>query len=331
MTGAAEPMTSDSARHRASHHVAAQWRMGAPFDLSIPGIPNLQLSFHPMEHLIVLRAPLTGPVPEVAQRRNLLEVVRLVVDGDDCYELRLQVPGRDVEAAYALVADTVDGIQLEGRSLSTSIAAALQRYDAVLGRASGLSMEQEIGLIGELSVLRHLLLRGHSLDVWVGPTREEHDFAFPNCSIECKTTSSERRTHAISGTGQLTPSRELPLHLVSMQFTRSTMEAALTLPELVETLRSLVGGHRDDLEALLSKAGWRDEDGALYRTAWTQRSSPKTYLVDGEFPRLTEAALVHLPEFGRILDIAYRIDLTGFPTSPPPDALIGLVDPQEHS
>jgi hypothetical protein len=86
----------------------------------------------------------------------------------------------------------------------------------LLGAQTLLSFEQQRGLIGELELLRLLLLQSlddglaprTAVERWLGPDRTKRDFAAAGIAIEVKTTSQPTRVHTIGGLDQLEPHAE---------------------------------------------------------------------------------------------------------------------------
>lgn len=326
-----DPPAAGRDRHRASHSVSEQWSKGYRFTLTPSGSTDVRIDFHPAANRVTLLTQRRGPMPDLARWRNLRVEPRLL-DGEDYYELRVHVTSPEIGAAYALITDTADGIQLKGQDLATALRTGIARYEALLGHMAGLSQEQELGLLGELTALNRMLQADSSaLAAWVGPAREEGDFVFDVGTIECKSTSSERRTHIIAGLGQLWPPEGTALYLLSQQFTRATSSTGVSLVMAVDQARMLVGQSINDLDSRLAQAGWRDEDASLYPTHWRLRTTPQLYLVDETFPRLTTKHLEHVAHQERLSDITYRIDLTGLKPTTPPQELLAIVSTEDIS
>src|SRR5207302_797447 len=95
-------------------------------------------------------------------------------------------------------------------------------WSRVLARRSRMSRDHEVGLYGELLLVRALMTAwtvGEAVASWRGPAAEEHDFGLPQFDVEVKTTTSERRRHWITSLTQLMPTRSRPLWLISIQVT----------------------------------------------------------------------------------------------------------------
>ena len=198
---------------------------------------------------------------------------------------------------------------------------------------SGLTTEEEIGLVGELIFLDFLIRTlgaGPGVAAWRGPFSEEHDFVFDTHDIEVKTTASERRSHIIRGTGQLVPRDGASLRLLSLQVTRTGHDGGLALPGWVAAVRTLADGHVAQLDGLLRTVGWNAADADLYPTIWGLRSRPRSYFIGLDFPALTDAALqAAVPDVGRLSEISYRLDLTGLKFDALPAPLSEFVEEEQ--
>ncbi|MGV9341552.1 PD-(D/E)XK motif protein [Streptomyces sp. NPDC003688] len=220
---------------------------------------------------------------------------------------------RDFHDLLLAVADRVVG---DGKGLEQAFDETVHGWSALLGRPRRLSLDRRLGLHGELAVLarlaRHVGWRA-ALDAWVGPNREEHDFALGSVDLEVKTTAAERRRHTIHGLGQLTETPGRPLLLVSLRLTRGGV-GGRTLGESVKSARdaaaaeSVALGRR--LDSLLTETDWDAEQPDDER--WTPRDDPMV-LRATDMPRLTEDTLP-ADACGRIDRVVYTVDVTELPS-----------------
>jgi hypothetical protein len=219
---------------------------------------------------------------------------------------------------YLLLGELIDSIVKGGTSPSVALKSALSRWQTLLRSNVLLSDERQLGLFGELWVLERLLssIGAAALDAWVGPLRQEHDFRLSNNEFEVKTTSSARRTHIINGLGQLSPSQNCSLYIVSLQFTLAGA-GGRTLAETVAELELPVKKSGADVwqfGRLLELVGYRAGEAQYYSTRRRIGGTPRIIPVAGGCPRLTRESLSnirleYLPD--RILDAQYRIDVEG--------------------
>lgn len=321
----------NDARHYSLANVDAFWASGTPIVLPINGTPECTLDIHPSNETITLTTPFTPPEPEVAKWLNIT-FKPVASDGGDLAQLTVSVDD-NLHAAYGLLTSIADGLQLEREPLAVAVASAIQRHRGMFAGKAGLSQDKEIGLFGELLVMEYLINQigaEVAVESWQGPLSEEHDFVFGDVHLEIKTTSSERRRHMMHGFTQLVPLRGVPLHLVSVQLTRSSKESGRTLPQLVSQIREMSGGHRSKLDQALRAVGWDDDDTELYSTFWIKRNEMRAYSVDDRFPALTLNRLAQVcPNIKVVSDLSYRVDVTHFQNSSLPGALSELVESQE--
>ncbi|MBI1406023.1 MAG: PD-(D/E)XK motif protein [Caulobacter sp.] len=215
---------------------------------------------------------------------------------------------------FRLVSEVAADV-IAGHAPAAALAEAVARWDALLRRPQLLSEEQQAGLFGELWFL-HRLLQGAPpapLSSWTGPLREAHDFRVGATEFEVKTTSSAERVHTINGLGQLDPSPDCRLFVVSLQLADGG-SGGQTLEQAVAAVRArLPGSAVLDFAALLDRVGYRGEDAALYPRRRRLRTPPVLVPVVDGCPRLVADALSTLPSrFAPqlIRNATYQVDLT---------------------
>jgi hypothetical protein len=315
------------ARHLTVVTLNELWKGGVPLELPIEGDPTCRLQLDPQHGLIRLLTAYQSPEPDVAKFKNM-QFRPIVSDGTELAELTVQASD-NVYAAYGLLASIADDLQTEKQPLSASVATAVLRHRSMLITRGTLTLEQEIGLFGELLFLEFLIDAigaEPAVLAWHGAVSEEHDFIFDAIHIEVKTTVGEQRKHIISGLAQLVPVPNVPLSLLSIQLTRSTASGARSLPELVAQVRQMAAGHSVRVDAMLTLAGWTAEDADLYDIRWTLRAVPCAYRVKGAFPALTPNRLAPVvPNFALVSDVSYKVDLTNLGDDGLPGGFAGFV------
>lgn len=188
------------------------------------------------------------------------------------------------------------------------------------GNSGVLSSEAEIGLFGELSVLRELLKSNLSaldaVDAWQGPVRETQDFLIGTGGIEVKTTVAQTSFPAkIGSLEQLDSSLIHPLYLAGVRLQIS--EAGHTLPDLAYEIGQDISA---DLSAKtlydnrLIQAGLLEAHAESYIRKF-QQVDTLVFHVDDNFPRLTQGNVrVEIRKSSYEIDLALvqyaGIDLT---------------------
>ncbi|OQQ26350.1 hypothetical protein A6411_18925 [Prescottella equi] len=251
------------------------------------------------------------------------------MDGLTCYRVDVEAGDARYEG-YSFIAAVVDAMK-SGQTLAVATHGSVRTFKDLLAKRRGLTPEREQGLIGELLLLSHLLdtVGEHeAIQAWLGPQSEEHDFVLAACDAEVKTTVSEKRVHLINSATQLQPSPQRVLWLISIQLTKAGAAGDSTsLAMLVGAIRGRLGGGRERFLEYLVSLGWRDDDADLYQTRYMLRSRPAAYLVDEEFPAITQPRIdMVVPQPHFVGGISYRIDVSSLPASEPPQPLTEFVD-----
>ncbi|KQU01809.1 hypothetical protein ASG60_18320 [Methylobacterium sp. Leaf469] len=197
-----------------------------------------------------------------------------------------------------------------GKTLQRVIArvASWQRF-MERGGDDLLSPEEEVGLFGELAMLR-ALLDGEAdpaglCACWTGPLGALHDFRFGSGAMEVKTTVLGTDAHArIAGLWQLDTAVTSPLFLVAVRLVQA--EIGATLGDLAEEIRfdiirdadaGILFGDR------LLAAGLQPSDHEHYRRRFVV-DSIRVHSVKEGFPRLTPATTP-----AAVIAARYTIDL----------------------
>jgi hypothetical protein len=207
-----------------------------------------------------------------------------------------------------------DRIQLDGVEPLGALEQTLATWQSILATRTRLSFQAEVGLFGELLVMRALLDTGaRGATAWRGGLSEEHDFGFADADVEVKTTTGERRHHWIHGLTQLVATGATPLWLLSVQITRAGDAQGQTLPDLIDQmLTKATGAAHDRITQNLSAVGWHAAQRDLFDERWRLRSIPLALRVDDDFPRLTPTMLARAGvDTAPLRQVAYEIDLTG--------------------
>lgn len=154
-----------------------------------------------------------------------------------------------------------------------------------------LSPEEELGLFGELLVLRELLQarvpEGRSVRAWTGPARGVHDFTFGRGAIEVKTAVQGLAFRArIGSLEQLDEHVASPLFLGAVTVAQAAGGA--TLPALAADLRAMLAADSDAqalYDARVLRAGLQESMASSYDRTFVHVESVFLPVNDG-FPRL---------------------------------------------
>jgi hypothetical protein len=175
---------------------------------------------------------------------------------------------------------------------------------------SGLTLEQQKGLFGELLVIKELLSDGYPetelIHSWIGPQYEDKDYVFGSIGLEVKLTNSKYPSIKITNERQLDDTNLDSLFLL-LYIVEEVKEKGISLVKLIDEIRNIL---RSNLEALkvfndkLTLLGYNDEDATHYFTLYTVKQLNK-YHVDEDFPKITQG--ITSPG---IYNVGYRIELS---------------------
>lgn len=176
-----------------------------------------------------------------------------------------------------------------------------------------LSPEAEIGLIGELTLLRAIIDAGVSsalaIESWVGPLDGIQDFELGTGALEVKSTLSAAGFPAkIGSLGQLDDSVRQPLFVAGVRLRQTA--SGQNLPEIVEAMRLSIKGDAES-ERLLTEhllaAAYIDAHADRYPRRF-EHAATRVVEVTNDFPRLTSGSVP-----AGIMRAMYEIDLDKAP------------------
>lgn len=294
--------------------------------LLVPGSPRVYIDIDaPRDRLTLRIEGEAQDVPDLSEFRHFRSDY-VLQSGEHWVMVTTRESGEVLET-YPLYCAIADRVQIDKFAISAAVKETFKDYRELLSGAGRMSDDAEVGLIGELLFLKALIkLKGAAtaVDAWRGPLSEEHDFSLDRLDLEVKTTTSEKRLHWISSLEQLQPTKDRTLWLLSIQLTTAG-QGGLTLPELVQTLRSALPAHnvQETFNFNLRDMGWRDENTPLYKRRFRLRTAPAYYSVSPPFPALTAEGLsasgVALTGIPRLI---YQVDITHLtPAAMLPDEL----------
>jgi Putative PD-(D/E)XK family member, (DUF4420) len=178
-----------------------------------------------------------------------------------------------------------------------------------------LTAEEEVGLFGELVILRDLIAGGvagaDAVEAWSGPDPGLHDFMLGTGAIEVKTTVAPAGFIArIANLDQFDNSLYQPLYLGAVRLAQS--ETGHRLPEIIDGLAEMLTADAGAFGLLTNKLGSAGYMDAM-RDHYSRRfiCSELTYrLITEQSPRLTRASVP-----AQILEAMYSLDVDAFPVT----------------
>lgn len=219
---------------------------------------------------------------------------------------------------YLLISEIVSEVVDDGAEPDTALLAAIARWEALLSRPTLMSEEAQAGLFGELWLLERLIanMGPGAVDAWVGPVPQPHDFRIGEIELEVKTTSGATRIHTINGIGQLQPSLNCRLYLVSLKLANAGT-GGRSLPEAVSNIEGLLDHHPAALKRFrdgLTANSYNPDHADRYPRRRRLRDQAMLIEVVDGVPRLTVEALGAIdPRFApqRFGRITYDINVEG--------------------
>ncbi|MDH6123636.1 PD-(D/E)XK motif protein [Kitasatospora sp. GP82] len=234
------------------------------------------------------------------------------------YELHVSLVADELREVFSpLVADIADAARQAGSDQKAMIAAInrFARWQHLLRSISkeGLGTRARRGLVGELFVLRDILLPAltgdEAVEAWTGPIEAHQDFQLADLAIEVKTnTSKAGNLVEISSERQLDPTGIPRLLLAVATLDERRGGIGESLNSLVDSTRERLstGSAQAHLDDALIRAGYLPGHREHYlEPRYTQRHL-RFWDIGVDFPRIIEASLppgVH--------DCSYHLDLAG--------------------
>ena len=183
----------------------------------------------------------------------------------------------------------------------------------------GLTRSEQIGLYGELLVLRSLLeFPGNediALESWLGPNGSNQDFVLGAHAIEVKTTASNEPTRV-----RISNERQLDTIGLSLLFlchigVDEKAYAGISLPTLVDEIISVLPRHLSaTFIDTLAIAGYLNVQRDLYEAIGYIERIRVYYQVSEGFPRIIPSDLMD-----GVSEVSYQIDLSAAKTLKRPE------------
>lgn len=223
-------------------------------------------------------------------------------------------PSASLELFSAMLDDIVTVLERTAQSEATQIVAVIERiigWQRFMSREDDgvLSGEDEVGLLGELHVIRLLIGAGipigEAVDWWQGPADSLHDFVCPHGDIEVKSSIRVGPFSANVGSlDQLDESLVQPLYLAAVQFSLSA--SGLRMPQHIDSVRELLRPNTAAVAAFEGKlllAGYHQVLAARYHRQFSYLMT-SFYEIHGDFPRLTKGNVS-----AGIVEAKYRLEV----------------------
>ena len=187
----------------------------------------------------------------------------------------------------------------EREAASIAISRTWRWHQLLRGSRPGVLTESEqLGLIGELEVLRTMVMPAvgplAAINSWQGPLRAPRDFELGGVALEVKSRRSGSKPEVrISSESQLDAGGDRVLILTVLEVSIGVPGADHSLTDFVEFVRSVLETDHpeasDAFESRLQETGFNDEDD-YSEWAWDIAGSVY-FIVRGDFPRIEPKGL----------------------------------------
>ena len=254
-----------------------------------------------------LRLVVNSKPPNHPELPKLSHITFTMLDGiDGQSELTITLNSPDyVELFRALCADLISSTRFlrredEDKALRVVIARILRWRELLSGKKSRvMSLEKQLGLFGELMILRDIFLQRtdalSALSAWQGPSGAEQDYQFLEWLFEVKSQmASSDRLIRVSSEHQLDlGSGSIALFHQVFSTSGENLDNGQTLRQLIDEIRQLVfdacPAAVDLFQARLLEVGYEPLDE--YDKQSLVLTGRSVYEVTEEFPRIIASDL----------------------------------------
>lgn len=305
-------------RHVTWHDLSQRISVGVPFVHRVPSptatAPSIDIDI--AENGAELRMWLPCSPTANISVSPLKDVEIVVAKRAGKYGIEISTRSRILyQEIYNFFVSVIDKVHLDGVAPEIAVEETVERWRELLRSQLIMSEEAQLGLFGELWLLKRLCSKfGESaLHAWTGPLRESHDFRIGSAEFEVKTTRGGTHSHLINGLNQLEPSGGRALYLLSIRVELAGAGAGTTLPDEIRsvdeslpvTVRSRFG------RVLRDVYGYDATHDSMYQTRLQVADSPRLIPVLEDCPRLTRPMLSQIPLLDRLSEVRYRANFEG--------------------
>jgi hypothetical protein len=262
---------------------------------------------------LILEAPIAAaPRSPLQLRADGVSLTDQRRADEGVYRVALTLEHEELRDVFeVLVLDIIDVVRTAATAL-TAISEATKRLEAwqacLRSRRLGLSREEQIGLMGELTVLRFIAEEiGYPLAInfWEGPIDGVHDFKGLGVALEVKSVLGVGSLIHVSHLAQLESSGLTALVIARVRFREGSdgKSIPVAVQQLRDDVKELAPLSHSSLEEKLLRAGYLDIDRAHYDALRFVPVDLYGIAVRDGFPRLTPESVP-----AGIVDCSYEID-----------------------
>jgi hypothetical protein len=279
-----------------------------PIDPEIPGC-RVGVDQDGFLHMMIAIGDEPDKIPQ-----ELEAIVVQIIEIDGTY-LDIRAKSHYEMIFTPMVNQIFAGVAVQGRKPIDVVIETIEEFRGALKPLKpDLTLSEQIGLFGEIWVLRYVLIPNigpRACFLWSGPHAERHDFIGSGAHIEVKTTTRSEDKHEISRMDQLRAPTGKRLIFASIQLEKSAggeKSVATLIDEVIDVLGSN-GKAIDAFETRLVKLRWHDGLRQSSELKKFNVRGAQFFEVEGSFPRLPDN---YDPPRG-ITAIRYTIDVSSRP------------------
>jgi hypothetical protein len=238
---------------------------------------------------------------------------------ENVYRLALSLERNELRDVFEALCEDIILVASAGSTPPIAFANVTKRLAAWQSclriRKNGLSLEEQIGLLGELLVLQMIAeVAGYptAVEAWKGPIDGIHDFVGPGLTIEVKSVLGIGTHLYISRLDQLESVGLSQLVIARLRFRQGP--GGESLSGYVKNIRREISSRYPTalypFEEKLLRAGYLDLDATLYEATLVSQENLCCYIVRDDFPRLIRQSIP-----SAIVDGSYTIEeraISGF-------------------
>ncbi|GGH02702.1 PD-(D/E)XK motif protein [Pedobacter zeae] len=266
------------------------------------------------QYLYIMSVAKNVVIPELKNYR-FKGVEIFSFETDSSLELNIHLIDNELKDIFALFIQNI----IEDITTTTSENEALTKTLNVIFKwkklfdkisFSGMSLEYQKGLLGELIFINYLidnnLPTDKILSAWTGPEQDDKDFRFGDIGVEIKLTSSKHPSLKITNEGQLDTQNVDKLYLI-LYLVENVKENGFSLNSLVFQISDKLHLDLDKLKFFnerLLLLGYLASDEQHYNTMYSIKQI-YYYNINQDFPRIIKSQLP-----SGIYNTSYSIELS---------------------
>ncbi len=253
------------------------------------------------QHLFILSVSKSVAIPELKNYR-FKGVEIFTVELETNIELNIYLLENELKDIFSLfiqnILEDIEQSITEIEALTTTLN-VVSKWKKLFDKINftGLTLEQQKGLIGELLFLNYLLTNeqtaAKAVNAWTGSEQEfqAKDFTLGSVGVEIKFTSSKQPRIKVSNERQLDAENLRELFLV-LYSTEAVKDNGISLNSIADQIRQNISNEeeRNIFNAKLQLNGYFDQDREHYGKMYSIKKT-FTFSVTAEFPKIVKRDL----------------------------------------